>query len=313
VILACVLLTWSAPASAAPGPADEVFWDRVIAQHDHEVTEILAHAAQLHERAGRPVSTVQDEAVRQRLLADARGMLRHAARRAPDHGGVLEMLAYVEEASGHAEQALELYQRATAAQSGDLSSELCLRHGLLLARTGELDQATRKLRDCLELPGQTSWLGSQSARTKALVHLASLQVRHGRVSAATGLLAHHTSTQPADPFALFSLAVIYDKDEQITLAYELLDRLRSRHQGVLALTLSRSFDRFEFLPAADQHYYLALLYETTGHLAEAREEWHNYIRSGDEAGHVRRARQHLEAIDALLAHARRSTATRSRR
>jgi tetratricopeptide (TPR) repeat protein len=307
-----MLTTWAAWAGAAPERAGEVFWDRVIAQHEREVAEILAHAGQLYERAGRPVSTVEDETVRQRLLADARGMLRYAARRAPDHRGVLEMLAYVEEASGRVEQALELYQRIAEAQPDEISGELCLRHGLLLARTAELDQAMKKLRACLELPGRANAFGPQSARTAALVHLANLQAQGGRVNAATGLLAHHTSVQPADPFALFALAVGYDKDEQISRAYEILDQLRTQHQGVLALTLSRSFDHFDFVPAADQHYYLALLYETTGHLAEAREEWHNYVRSGDEARHARRARQHIDAIDSLLA-ARRSTATRSRR
>jgi tetratricopeptide (TPR) repeat protein len=313
VILACVLVTWSAGAGAAPGRAGDAFWDRVIAQHDREVAEILAQAGQLHERAGRPVITARDEAVRQRLLDDARGMLRYAARRAPDHRGVLEMLAYVEEASGRVEQALELYHRVTEGQPDEISAESCLRHGQLLARTGAHAQAMKKLRACLELPGRMSAFGSQFSRTAALVHLANLQAQGGRVNEATSLLAHHASVQPADPFARFALAVIYDKDEQISRAYEILDQLKAQHQGVLALTLSRSFDQFDFLPAADQHYYLALLYETTGHLAEAREEWHNYVQSGDEAPHARRARQHIKAIDSLLARSRRSTATRSRR
>lgn len=309
LVLACVLLAWPARAGAAPGDdARPTIWARAAdpqGVHGREVAEILALARQLYTNASRPMGSAADEAVRKRLLDDARGMLGYATRLMPDHMEVVALLAQVEEASGRETQALALYQKVMDSKD-PIPGDVCVRHGLLLVRVNQLEQGVQALRACVDLPVQLSLHSANSARTVALVHLANLYADQGRITAATSLLGHYTSAASPDLLAMFALAVVYDKDEQISRAWATLDTLKSQQQRILTMTLVRSLEPLAFVPAADRHYYLALLYEAGDYLAEARQEWHNYLRNRDQSRYARRARQHIEAIDARLARTRRS-------
>lgn len=310
-LLLCLLavVAWPVPGSADPGPVKSKFWERVARPHEQEILDVLRHARQLYESADRPVRNAADVEFRQRLLADARGMLRYALGRVPERTDVIELLAYVEEASGHMDQALALYERYVEIQPHDLmSGELCLRHGLLLWRMGSMERAVKRLEPCVEAPAR---LRNSESRVHAIVHLANLYMDQGRVTAATELLRRHTVGEPSpEPLLVFALAVAYDKDEQLSLAYETLAALQIQGQRDVTIRLLRSLEDLSwFVPAEDRAYFLALLYEVSGYLAEAREEWHNYTRSGELARYARRARTHMEAIEGLLDKARASQAS----
>lgn len=293
-------------AQPDPSSADHSrLWQDATRWYDREVELILKHARALHESASRAVRSVRDEEVRERLLADARGMLRHAHRLVPDHPEVIELLAYVEEDSGRTDAALALYRRYWEVPNKNISGRLCVRHGLLLARLNRSQPALRRLRACLDMETTVRAQRTYSHRVYAAVHLGNLHLDRGRVQAALDVLIPGADERPPEPVVIFALAVAFDKDEQLARAYKTLERLDLDNKDIV-LSLVGYLDDMDFVPAADRHYFRALLYEAAGYLAEARQEWHNYVRSGKRARFARRARQHIKAIDALLARDRRS-------
>src|SRR5207237_953504 len=73
-----------------------------------------------------------------------------------------------------------------------------------------------------------------------------------------------------------ALAVAYDRDEQLSSAFQTLDHMQSALTSSYAAQLQQSIGTLQFVPAIDQRYWQALFYESAGFLAEARAEWLNY-------------------------------------
>lgn len=275
------------------------FWQRVLVTRDREVEDALSHANELYQGTRRAVQDADDEALRERMLGDARGMLVYALHLQPDNQTALETMAMVQEASGRTTAALVYYKAAfRRTDRTPMSTEACVMYGVLLARTGQRARAMDVLRRCVNLNNPLELVANVS-RTTGLLALSNLYAAEGRLEDAIELLVRERAERETGILA-FALAVLCDKDSQLNRAFELLNYQRQMDER-FTLTLARELGTHKFVPTDDHHYFTALLLEARGSLPEAREEWHHYIRSADNARFVARARQHIEAIDALLA------------
>ncbi len=285
------------------------FWEWLIDPHGREIRLILDKARHNRLRAAGSEYPEYDyqgfsetnRAIAEKLLADARGMLRYGLTLEPDNPDLLLEL-------GQVSDDLERNDEARAALTAYLENQLPdridpvahLRLGRLLARQRDWDGAVVQLRRALA--GPLSGLG----QPEAIRCLASVYMETGRMADAIDLLRTATSRPTAvDPILELTLAVAYDRDEQVTRAHEVLQHLVANNNypsGPLSL-LDRQHYGFTrgpllFVPATDRDYYYALLYEVACNLSEARAEWRAYQRSG--ARFHARAQAHVTAIDALL-------------
>ena len=116
-------------------------------------------------------------------------------------------------------------------------------------------------------------------------------MHHGRMNDAIDLLAAELSqSQPltsfydGDPLVQFTLAVAYDRDDQHALAAKIVAKMTQNGQLSLNMLRRRMVgDDIEdmYAPAIDRHYFAAVLYEASGHTADARTEFLNYAGSAD--------------------------------
>ena len=290
-----------------PGKHGRDFWSWLGDGHRPEVDLILrkagANKAQaLHSTPFDPYQGYDPAraAMRERLLADAEGMLRYARRLAPDNLDVLRELALVSDENGRpgARALLERYLEREAPERA--AAEARLRLGRWYARERRWREAVVQLR--LALGGRPA-----DARTAATarVLLASIYMQTNRLGEAIELLRGALVGGPGigyppDYATPFALAVAYDRDEQITLAHETLERLAAMGPEALSMALGDGQGgRISLVPPEERHYFAALQYEVLGLLVEARAEWQAYLR-WEQAPYRARARQHLAAVDRLL-------------
>lgn len=274
-----------------------VFWDEIVEEKQRNLKSALSQARALYKHANRPVIVNAQEQVRTRMLNDARGMLRYASELAPDNHEVIELIAFVEESRGHIDKALAAYERLFDNRNKQpISSRACTNYGILVARQHETKRAITILRLCSQ---QRQVTGGSSYRNYALVNLANLYARIGRVSEAIDLLERQANEHGL--IAEITLAVLYDKDERLSDAYEYIDRLQNQYRARLLSIAYQDLHKMPMVPERDRHYFTAFLLECQGFLPEARAAWRQYIRSGTEAGFSARAQRHIDLIDELLA------------
>jgi tetratricopeptide (TPR) repeat protein len=149
------------------------------------------------------------------------------------------------------------------------------------------------------------------SRTVALVLLASVYMNTGRLAEAIDLLASANAGAPtyqSDAMPTFALAVAYDRDEQVTLAHDTIQRMLSQAPDALQYVLyDQSGTRNPLVPACERHYFAALQHEALGNLSEARTEWQAYAKVED-APYRGRARQHVADIEGMMRERRRAPA-----
>ena len=127
---------------------------------------------------------------------------------------------------------------------------------------------------------------SPPASKIAVVYLAQALVAAGRADRATTLLADAVDNLGRHYYGIeastlvFALAVAYDQDEQLSKAYQTLDRLQNALSSGYAAQLQQSLARLELVPAIERHYWQGLLYESAGFDGEARAEWLDYAAAG---------------------------------
>jgi hypothetical protein len=97
----------------------------------------------------------------------------------------------------------------------------------------------------------------------------------------------------------FTRAVVLDRDEQISGAFDIIEDLRNQLQTEYINRMLPAVMSQPFGAPHDRHYFLALLYESEGYLTEARNEWLNYAQS--DAPFRARALDHVAAIDKIQA------------
>jgi tetratricopeptide (TPR) repeat protein len=222
---------------------------------------------------------------------------------------VLRELALVTDENDRA-IAREYLERYLAAEAPDrITAEARVRLGRWYARERRWSQAILQLR--LALGGRPP---DPRIAVFGRILLAEAYMQTGRLAEAIDLLRGSLSSTaqhiyPPDYATPFALAVAYDRDEQITLAHETLERLAGLAPDALSLVLADHHgQKTPLVPLEERHYFAALQYEVLGHLAESRAEWLAYLRWKD-APYRERARQHLVEVEKML---RAETASRAR-
>jgi tetratricopeptide (TPR) repeat protein len=288
----------TAAAEDRPGEratrVDADFWQELIEPHGEEVQQVLGkinqafeHVAQLAQYDSDP-----DGAQRARVLDDARGMARYLRRLSPASAAVLYALGRATDEAGRADEAIEALTAYLALEPD--GNDAAFRLGRIYLRRREHADAIRYLR----LAAASSAWNSQAA-----IYLANALTAVHRDEEALAVLktsGERTALWGGDTqVTAFALAVAYDRDEQLSEAFEVLDRLQTALQGEFMKNLQVAIDGLQLVPAVDVHYYRALLYESSGYLDEARASWLVYAAGGDEARFRRRALAHVAAIDRL--------------
>ncbi len=309
--LAICLAPTSASADDARKPhRPDNFWEWLIDPHGAEIRLIIDRARENRRRASNEYPAhdshglnENNRLISERLLTDALGMLRYAATLEPDNADIKREIAFVSYDLGRSDEAhaaLTDYLQSEVSERVDASAHW--RRGHLFARQREWKSAIVALR--LALDGRRSPV-ILSERSQAIRCLANVYMETGRMAEAIEVLESSLPSEPSsDPLLHFSLALAYDRDEQLTRAHELLDKLVNHNRYGSSLIHLFTQHRFQggamlFTPPADRHYYHALLFEISDLLSEARTEWLAYARTAD-APYARRARTHVDAIDKIL-------------
>jgi tetratricopeptide (TPR) repeat protein len=241
----------------------------------------------------------QDFAVEQRMrfYRDAFNLLRYARSRSPENIEVLRQLGRAADEIGRTADAIEVLEACVRIHGPDKAgAQVTGRLGAIYLRLEKYNDAVRWLRYA------QGPLTPESA--PALVHLATALAARGETIAAIDTLSNAIPVQTfgggfEGPAALvaFALAVQYDRDEQRGAAFDVLDHMQSSSQGEYGRSVGVELARMRFAPAADRHYFHALLYESQLRYVEARAEWATYAASGDLPWRAR-ALEHIAAIDA---------------
>jgi tetratricopeptide (TPR) repeat protein len=302
-----VVALLAAPATAAPGagrPARDPdardhgdFWAEVVAPNRDQ---LVAIKAQLREALS-IAQTDWNPEHRDGLLREASRLARHG--RTLDAGD-LELVFYLGALADDAGRSLEaqrlLTEFARTAARGPMRGEALLRLGKLALRQGAPADAISPLRAAF------AERGDRRLTTLAAVYLAEALDGAGRTSDAVALLSQRVAGATGnwdveETLELFTLAVLYDRDEQISQAFDLVLRAQGALAGAYAERLEAGLQLAPPVPAAELHYYRGVLYETAGFVHEARAEWLAYLRF--PAAAVRapgRARAHLVELDRVL-------------
>jgi hypothetical protein len=285
-------------------PPNQDFWREVVAPHGDEIDMILMKAQQAWSYTSTCVYSDCDATgeAKAKLLDDAYGMLRYARRLDPTRADVLLLLGQVAEESGRATAAVEVLQAYVGQLAPDASvvPDVSMRLGRSDLRLNRFEDAIRQFRAGLS---QSASYGPGAA---SAAYMAAALMNTGRMSDAIDLLAPNMAQMQqysyyAEPMqAIMTLAVAYDRDEQITAAFNLLDSLQNQLTTSYGQYAQQGISGMLFVPAYDEHYYLGLFYESLGYFPEARTEWLHYAAAKD-APFRGRALDHADAIDELLA------------
>ncbi len=285
--------------AAAPARADDRdTWAEIVDPHGDEIRQILDKSQQAWMQALNYANYDGDPTgeARTRLMDDAYGMLRYARKLAPHNTEVLLSMGKIADDGGRAAAAIEALE-AYLNEAATPQPEAHQRLGKLYLRLRRYDAAIRHLRQGLA--------GGQSAQTT--VYLATALTEVGRADDATQLLADAVQAQNGQYWNVevttlgLALAVAYDRDEQLSSAFQTLDHMQSALSGSYNAQLQQSIGSVQFMPAIDQRYWQALFYESAGFFAEARAEWLNYAAGGADARWKDRALAHVAGIDKLRA------------
>lgn len=291
LVICGIAIAASAAAHADPTPletrrGDRPFWSWVIAPHAVEIRVVLEKVEENRRAVLRAVSEVDYLRIRERALDDALGMLRYARRLDPDDRDLLRLYGEIAAERGLLAESAAALERYLAGAEGPEDNPVRGLLGQIYAQQGRFGVAIAPLR------------AGVAAHSRSAIHsLASVYMERGRMAEAIDLLEH----APQDHELMLALAVAYDRDEQVGLAAQTLDKLRSTFQGggTRLGSLPGSIGVI-YTPAIDQRYFAALLLEAGGNLAAARGEWMSYARARPAPRFRRRALAHIAAIDQMM-------------
>lgn len=275
------------------------FWGEVIEPHGAEVGKLVQKARQAIKTADDALQSDAEWAVEQRMryYEDAYGLMRYARKLSPENTDVLAVLGRAADEIGKTRVAIDAYETAAKLLGPDkVTADISGRLGAIYLRMGDRDAAIRTLR-----LAQTGSI-ARSETAQALVHLANALAARGEVPAAVDVLVNAMPPSLSGYYSYeltlvtFALGVIYDRDEQRSAAFEVLDRMKNALSTQFGQQVQTSLAMLRYAPAEDQHYYLGLLYEIQGQYVEARAEFATYAASGDTPWRSR-ALAHVHDID----------------
>ncbi len=311
--LALGLAAAPGPAAGAPQRDPDVrdhgeFWGEVVSPHRDEVSAIKL---QLKDALA-IVAADWNPDHRARVLAEATRMARHARSLDPGDLEVVYYLGALADEAGRTPEAVRFLTEASQrAPRGAARSDALVRLGKLALRRGRPADAIAPLRLVLsERPDRRT-------QTIASVYLAHALDGAGLTADAIDLLRPRVEAASGnwdveESLEWLTLALLYDRDEQVSHAFELVVRAQTALTSSYAERMEAGLALAPPVPAAEIHYARAFMYETAGFLHEARTEWAAYVRL-PLAGGTARARAHLEAVDRILAERRPGASSRRRR
>ena len=300
-LLLISLATGQADARAEPpagaDPSGD-FWRDVAEPHADEVKRLVTKSRNAMKIADDALQTDSEWAVdpRMRYFEAAYGMLRYARKLSPDNAEVLGLLGRAADELGKTRQAIEAYAACihlvgTEKAGADVTGRL----GAIYVRTGDRDTGIRWLRAAQGPLTPTA--------AEPITQLANALASRGDVTAAIDVLSGALPAQGLGYYShelslvSFTLAMVLDRDEQRSAAFEILDKMKSTLAQQYGTQLQTVLATTRFSPAEDQHYYLGLLYESLDQFTEARAEWALYAARGETPWRGR-ALDHVRAIDA---------------
>jgi tetratricopeptide (TPR) repeat protein len=310
-LLLCCALAAAAPVAAQPGPprpapapprAHVNVWEELTDPNAEQVRILLAKARLSMRRADDALAGDTEWAAdaRARFYRDAYHLAAYARTRAPEHLDALAVFARAADELGKTSEALAALEQYTKLAGPDAApAEVTGRLGAIYLRRGDTERAIRWLR---RAQGPLSALGGRD-QAHAIVLLAGALAARGDTGAAVHALLDAlperaiVQLSPEAVLVAFALAVVYDRDEQRSAAFEVLDLLQTTLGATYRELVQIALARMAFVPAEDLHYFRALLYESQGHAAEARAEWALYAAAGDPPFRGR-ALDHIAALDA---------------
>lgn len=181
-----------------------------------EADTLFARAALLDPAATTPLVSRAAIAIKQKRMADAEVLLRHALQLAPDDSAANHALGQVLSASAHPDDAIP-YLRRVAVTAPSAQTLATLGTAYLVA--GQLDSAVAVL-------GRATQLDGDDANANRYLGAALIEV--GRGSDAISPLSHAAQKDPGSGFTLALLAVAYAEAHQVELAMQTARRAVSR-------------------------------------------------------------------------------------
>ncbi len=280
-------------ASGRAARADDEFWLDVITPHHKEIDALVTKAATAVTAADAAVAAggvdwAHDE------LRTAFGAMTYARSVAPDNVDVLAAYATVCDRLGRTDDAVAALQRALTL-SGEVPRSITGQLGTIYLRRGQLDDAIHYL--------ELAQGGTDEDDAQYTIALSNALALRGRSREATDVLLDSVpldfaaSPTTGGTMLELALAVRYDRIEQRSAAFETIDRISVAMQGQELLQyLESALGAMRFAPAADQHYYLGMVYEVSGFGIEARTEFALYAATAG-APYRKRALDHIAALD----------------
>ncbi|MBK9031391.1 MAG: hypothetical protein IPL61_08645 [Myxococcales bacterium] len=308
------LLASVAPARAdrmidvPPRPAEPTdFWGRVLHPHAAQVAELVQQLSMTLRQLDDPYGAADRSRIE--MVRTGVRLARYARTLDPNDDDVTYYAGAFADAAGRAleaERLLTIYLRA--APAGAQRADALVRIGRIALRQGRTDLAVDRLRQA------SAQVADRFTIVRARIALAHALEASGDVGAAVATLRELVDAVPldGDPASVaghVALAVIYDRDEQITAAFDVLLRLRTALDSEYVRLADDALRAFPPPIAIDAHYYRALVYETWPYLtAEAHRAWWAYEQAGGPPALTARARDHRLALALELERARRKPA-----
>lgn len=286
-----------APPPPPPDPAD--FWARVLHPHAREVGETLQQLEIALRQLDDPYGATDRSRVE--LVRSGVRLARYARTLDPGEPDVVYFAGAFADAAGRALEAERLLaQYLKSAPAGARRADALVRIGRIALRQGRAPAAVDLLRQA------AAQVSDRFTMVRARIALAHALEATGDVGAAVATLRELNEQVPldGDPASVaghVALAVIYDRDQQITAAFDVLLRLRTAMDSEYVRLADDALRAFPPPFAIDAHYYRALVYETWPYLTvEANRAWRAYEASGGPPDLVARAAAHREALERTL-------------
>lgn len=293
------------PHTVASAPKPTV-WAQIVSPHEAEVSHIIMLVSQHYSGMISGYLEEYDEDLsdsdRLRMLRDLFGMIRYAARLAPQRAEVQYWLGVLADDLGDRDLAVSALERYLATTTQEkLEPGAIGRLGRNQFMLGRTRAGIASLRRAIAVHEQQS-----EPRNLAIFHLAQAHMLDGALPVAIDLL--QASLEPTAFGAIgdlrlgLSLAVAYDRDEQLTRAHERLAAIGSMMSGEDLIGLvQQQLPPSSFLSPIDYLYYQAIILELGEALAQARDVWLAYAQAPfDQAPYRARALAHVRALDRLL-------------
>ena len=278
------------------------FWGSVLEPHGVEVAILIDNGRQEVLLAHQAGDGRGDPRFRGRHLREAAAIASHVRSLDPRAPGLDFLLGTIADEAGRAAAAeRHLGDYVARVEPGSLRTEALLRLGRIALIRRDPRAAMVHLRQAL------AEQRNRGERAHAVMLLAQALDDDGDLDGAIELLAAatlasvQTAGEPEENAIWLALIAAYDRDEQLTAALELTERLKTVLQSDYTMRIATALDEYAPSPIAAAWYLRAMAFETADQLGPARAAWTTYLGLAPSSRYRPRAQAHVDAIDATLA------------